>query len=95
MYVVETWTRLKDTRCCLPIPQKLHNVTIRLKTTKEVEQYFPSGFLAFVDCTEQPMPKSKNKLRRRLYYSFGKRNKHTHGKEPAHYKSKHRQIGRW
>jgi hypothetical protein len=37
-------------RCCLPIPQKLHNVTKRLKTTEEVEQYFPV-FLAFVDCT--------------------------------------------
>jgi len=41
-------------RCCLPIQQKLHNVTKRLKTTEEVEEYFP-GFLAFVDCTEQPI----------------------------------------
>jgi hypothetical protein len=42
-------------RCCLPIPQKLHNVTKRLKTAEEVEQYFPAGFLAFLDCTEQPI----------------------------------------
>jgi hypothetical protein len=42
-------------RCCLPIPQKLHNVTKRLKTTEEVEHYIPAGFLAFVDCTEQPI----------------------------------------
>jgi hypothetical protein len=32
----------------------------RLKTTEEVEQYFP-GFMAFVDCTEQPIPRPKNK----------------------------------
>jgi hypothetical protein len=31
-------------RCCLPIPQKLHNVTKRLKTSEEVEQYFPRAF---------------------------------------------------
>jgi hypothetical protein len=40
-------------RCCLPIPQKLHNVTKRLKTTKEVEQYIPAGFLALMDCTAE------------------------------------------
>jgi hypothetical protein len=35
-------------RECVPIPQKLYNKTKRLKTPKEVEQYFP-GFLAFLD----------------------------------------------
>ncbi|CAN5873344.1 hypothetical protein BH23THE1_BH23THE1_07460 [soil metagenome] len=78
-------------RCCLPIPQKLHNVTKRLMTTEEVEQYFPAGFLALVDCTaEQPIyiPRpAKNRFRRRLYYSYGKRKKHTHGKEPVHCRS--------
>ena len=38
-------------RQCIPIPQKLYNITKRLKTTEEVEQYFPD-FLAFVDFTE-------------------------------------------
>ncbi len=33
------------------IPQKLYNITKRLKTAEEVEQYFPD-FLAFVDFTE-------------------------------------------
>ena len=28
-------------RECLPIPQKLYNVTRRLKNREEVEQYFP------------------------------------------------------
>ncbi|CAN5809011.1 hypothetical protein BH23THE1_BH23THE1_13310 [soil metagenome] len=74
-------------RCCLPIPQKLHNVIKRLKTAEEVEEYI-LGLLAFVDCTEQPIyiPRpAKNRLRQ-TYYS-GKRKKHTHGKEPVHSKS--------
>jgi hypothetical protein len=60
-------------RQCLPISQKLYKVTRRLKTKEEVEQYFP-GFLAFVDVTEQPIPRPENNLRRRIYYS-GKRKK--------------------
>jgi hypothetical protein len=68
-------------RRCLPIPQKLYNVIKRLKTKEEIEQYFP-GFLAFTDCTEQPIPRPKNRLRRRrrLYYS-GNKKKHTHRQE--------------
>ena len=38
-------------RQCLPIPQKIYNITKRLKTLEEVERYFPAGFLAFIDCT--------------------------------------------
>jgi DDE superfamily endonuclease len=86
-------------RQCLPIPQKLYKVTRRLKTKEEVEQYFP-GFLAFVDVTEQPIPRPENKLRRRIYYS-GKKNKHTvknlytvNQKGLIIYKTKRRQIGK-
>ncbi len=44
-------------RQCLPIPQKIYNKTKRLKTpSEEVEQYFP-GFLAFIDSTEQQIPR--------------------------------------
>jgi hypothetical protein len=32
-------------RQCVPIPQKIYNITKRLKTPEEVEKYFP-GFLA-------------------------------------------------
>jgi hypothetical protein len=32
-------------RKCVPIPQKIYNITKRLKTPEEVENYFP-GFLA-------------------------------------------------
>jgi hypothetical protein len=86
-------------RQCLPIPQKLYNTTKRLKTREEVEQYFP-GFMAFVDVTEQQIPRPKNKIRRKLYYS-GKKKKHTvknlytvNQKGMIIYKSERRQIGK-
>ncbi|CAN5744804.1 hypothetical protein BH23THE1_BH23THE1_02590 [soil metagenome] len=62
--------------------------------------YFP-GFLAFEDCTEQPIyiPRPKNRLRR-LYYS-GKKKKHTvknlyaaNQNGQIIHKSKHRQKSR-
>lgn len=63
-------------RRCLPIPQKLYKVTSRRLYTKEdVEKYFP-GFIAFTDCTEQPIPRPNNNRKKRLYYS-GKKKKHT------------------
>src|SRR3954447_26346698 len=36
---------------CLPIPQKkkIYSITKRRRTPEEVEQYFPAGFLAFID----------------------------------------------
>ena len=84
---------------CLPIPQKLYNVTKRLKSLEEVEQYFP-GFIAFVDCSEQQIPRPKNKKRKRIYYS-GKKKKHTvknlytaNQNGLIIYKTKHRQTGR-
>jgi hypothetical protein len=40
-------------RKCLPIPQKIYKLTKRLQIPEEVEQYFPAGFLAFIDSTEQ------------------------------------------
>ena len=86
-------------RQCLPIPQKLYKVTKRLKTREEVEEYFP-GFLVFTDCTEQPIPRPKNRKKRKLYYS-GKRKKHTvknlytaNQKGLLIYKTKRRQRGR-
>ncbi len=86
-------------RQCLPtIPQKLYKVTKRLKTKEEVEKYFP-GFMAFVDVTEQPIPRpTKNRLRR-LYNSGKKKhtikNLYTANEDGLIvYKSKHRQIGK-
>lgn len=62
-------------RKCLPIPQKIYNITKRLRTPDEVEAYFP-GFLAFIDSTEQQIPRPVDNKRRREYYS-GKKKRHT------------------
>ena len=62
-------------RKCLPIPQKTYGLTKRLKTLKEVEKYFP-GLMAFVDCTEQPIPRPADKNKRKIFYS-GKKKRHT------------------
>jgi hypothetical protein len=59
----------------IPTPQKIYPITKRLKTTEEVEKYFP-GFLAFIDTTsEQQIPRPADKERRKMYYS-GKKKKH-------------------
>ena len=86
-------------RQCLPIPHKLYKITKRLKTKEDVEQYFP-GFLAFIDTTEQPIPRPENRIRRKLYYS-GKKKKHTvknlymiNNEKIILYKTKHKQVGR-
>jgi DDE superfamily endonuclease/Helix-turn-helix of DDE superfamily endonuclease len=62
-------------RKCVPIPQKIHRLTKRLRTPDEVEKMFP-GFLSFTDCTEQHIPRPESKTRRKAYYS-GKRKRHT------------------
>ena len=62
-------------RECVPIPQKMHKITKRLRTPEEVEQCFP-GFIAFVDCSEQQIPRPKTKKEGKTYYS-GKRKRHT------------------
>ena len=72
----ETYKRLKDlVRKCVPIPQKTYNITKRLKTPEEVEEYFP-GLLSFIDSTEQQIPRPVDKDRRKSYYS-GKKKRHT------------------
>ena len=60
---------------CIPLPQKLYNLTRRLITVQEVEIYFP-GFKAFIDSTEQEIQRPKNKIKRKNYYA-GKRKKPT------------------
>jgi DDE superfamily endonuclease/Helix-turn-helix of DDE superfamily endonuclease len=62
-------------RKCTPIPQKIYSITKRLRTVDEVEQYFP-GFLAFIDSTEQQIPRPVDNRRRDAYYS-GKKKRHT------------------
>ncbi len=71
----------------------------KIDTPEEVGQYFPD-FLDFIDCTEQPIPRPENKIRRKLYYS-GKKKRHTvknlymankHGL--LLYKTKYKQVGK-
>jgi hypothetical protein len=60
----------------VPLPEKLYKRTRRrLRTIEEVEEYFPD-FKAFIDSTEQDIPRPKNKRKRKSYYS-GKKKKHT------------------
>ena len=63
-------------RKCLPIPQKIYNITKRLRTIDNIEHYF-SGFMAFIDSTtEQQIPRPVDKNKRKMYYS-GKKKRHT------------------
>ena len=58
------------------MPKKLYKRTRRSRTIDEVEEeYFP-GFKAFIDSSEQEIPRPKNKRKRKSYYS-GKKKKHT------------------
>ncbi len=62
-------------RQCVPIPQKIHPITKRLKTPSEEVEIFswPSGFYRF---HEQQIPRPVDKERRKMYYYLGKK-KHT------------------
>ena len=60
-------------KLCVPLPKKLYKRSRRLRTIEEVEEYFP-GFKAFIDATEQEIPRPENKRRKRKrYYSDKKR----------------------
>jgi hypothetical protein len=59
----------------LPLPKKIHDATRRLQTLEEVEAYFP-GFKAFIDATEQEIPRPSAKHKRKTHYS-GKKKRHT------------------
>jgi hypothetical protein len=67
---------------CVLILQKIFPITKRLESPEEVEHYFPAGFLAFTDCTEQQQIATKpvDKNRRKIFYS-GKKKKKTYCKE--------------
>jgi hypothetical protein len=62
-------------RGCIPIPERVYAGARRASTPEEVEEHFP-GFMAFIDATEQEIPRPKNSKKRRSHYS-GKRKKHT------------------
>ncbi len=60
---------------CLPIPQKKYRITKRLRAPEEFEKYFP-GFMAFIDWTEQHIPRPKYKDMKKAYFS-GKKKRYT------------------
>jgi DDE superfamily endonuclease len=60
---------------CIPLLERLYNITRRLRTVEEVKKYFPE-FKAFIDVTEQEIQRPKDKNKKRNYYS-GKKKKHT------------------
>ncbi len=51
-------------RKCSPIPQKVYNITKRLRTPEQVEKYIP-GFLAFIDSTKQQIPRQADNKRKK------------------------------
>ncbi len=59
----------------LPLPKKQQDKVKRLQTVEEIEAVFP-GFKAFLDATEQEIPRPHGKRKRKTHYS-GKRKKHT------------------
>ncbi len=84
---------------CIPLPQKLYNITRRLRTVQEVQTYFPD-FKAFIDITEQEIQRPKDKNRKKQYYS-GKKKRHTvktqlmvNKEGEIMYKSNHHKKGR-
>ena len=58
----------------LPLPKKQNDKIKRLQTVEEIEVMFP-GFKAFLDATEQEIPRPKNKRKRKTHYS-GKKKRH-------------------
>jgi hypothetical protein len=59
----------------LPLPSKFHQKARRLGTLEDLEALFP-GFKAFLDATEQEIPRPEARGKRRTHYS-GKRKRHT------------------
>ena len=59
----------------LPLPKQQNDKVKRLETIDEIEALFP-GFKAFLDATEQKIPRPKAKRKRKTHYS-GKKKKHT------------------
>ena len=57
----------------LPLPKKEQEKIKRLTTIEEIETMFP-GFEAFIDATEQEIPRPKNKTKRKTHYSGKKKN---------------------
>lgn len=60
---------------CMPLPNKIHKRTKKITTIQELLKYYPE-MKAFLDATEQEIPRPKDKKKRRTHYS-GKKKRHT------------------
>ena len=59
----------------LPLPKKEYDKVKKLESVEEIEAMFP-GFKAFLDATEQEIPRPHAKRKRKTHYN-GKKKKHT------------------
>jgi len=59
----------------LPLPRKEYDKVKKIESVTELKEMFPD-FTAFLDATEQEIPRPKNKHKRKTHYS-GKKKKHT------------------
>ena len=60
---------------CIPIPSKKYESAKKATTIQELEQYFPE-LKIIIDATEQSIPRSKDKCKRKIHYT-GKKKRHT------------------
>jgi len=62
-------------KCSIPIPAKLYADSKKISNIKQLQEFFPE-LIAITDATEQPIPRPKDKKKRKTHYS-GKRKRHT------------------
>ena len=60
---------------CIPIPSKLYSDSKKISDITQLQELFPD-LIAITDGTEQPIPRPKNRTKRKTHYS-GKKKKHT------------------
>ena len=59
----------------IPIPSKLYTDSKKINNISQLHEFFPE-LIAITDGTEQPIPRPKNKKKRKTHYS-GKKKRHT------------------
>lgn len=60
---------------CVPLPEKVHKRTKKIRTMEDLLKHFPD-MKAFVDATEQEIPRPSRRRKRESHYS-GKKKRHT------------------
>ena len=60
----------------IPIPTKKYADSKKLKSLDDIQQFFPE-LIAITDGTEQPIPRPKNRIKRKTHYSGKEKTHHT------------------